>query len=1064
MTFSLLNATLPKEPPVPSSAPLSLAQTQAWVVEQLLPDTPLYTLAFRITVRGTVAEAGIRAALRHVTVRQSSFRTRFIEIEGTPAQIVEPAVEIPFDVIEMRDVAPHLHASFLRQRVQTWVQIPFRLNHAPLVRALWIPQSDTHATLLIAMHHIVSDASSTALIVQEVGAYYQAWLDGDPAPLAPLPLSYAEYARAQRATWKADPFWAAQYADGLPHLDLPTDFPRPALLTFAGGTVRRPLSYYQQTELARVGQQSNATLFMTLLALYSLWLYRYSGQQDMVIGVPVSVREQADLNDVVGFLVNTLPVRVRWQGDPLFQDLVTHVRTLTLAALSHPHFTPEQLLAPLAQERTTLLTSLYQVMFSYQNLPSPTVPIPYGTLEFDGEVETGTAKCDITLFVDRVGDETILRLEYNRDLFSEATMHRRLDQLIVMIDSIILRPASRLSEIAWWTASEQKQLLRTWNTTTVPFDANDSFLCMWERQVEQRPSAIAMVARDTTLTYSTLNDAATNLAATLQAVGIRREAPIALFLQRDDPDLLVALLAILKAGGAYLPLDPTHPPGRVAFMLQDAAVRWVLTTSALHALLPADATNVLHVDQPRLAAPYTPVTVLPEQLVYVLYTSGSTGTPKGVMVTHAGLANYLRWAQGAYDTGGIGSPVHSPLSFDLTVTSLLLPLTLGQRVQLLPATVGAEALRDALLAEAGWSVLKLTPAHLDLLRETLRLEQLATRRHLFVIGGEALSAAQIAPWREACPQLRLVNEYGPTETVVGCCIYEVPDTLTESGTLPIGRPIANTEIYLLDRYLAPVPVGVMGELYIGGLGVARGYLHRPALTAARFVPNPFGAAGSRLYRSGDVAKYRSDGTLEFHGRADRQIKLRGYRIEPGEIEALLRHQPTVRDVVVTVYGTQLVAYVVPTSGTVPVSELLDMARRLLPAYMVPDHIVPLSALPLSANGKIAWSELPAPLAMPAPAVTLPATPFEELTHDIWQAVLGRTDIDTGAHFFRLGGHSLLAAQVVSRLGNRLDIEIPLLTLFEYPILRDFAAAVEALLWAEVDALDDDDAARLLEED
>ncbi len=592
----------------------------------------------------------------------------------------------------------------------------------------------------------------------------------------------------------------------------------------------------------------------------------------------------------------------------------------------------------------------------------------------------------------------------------------------------------------------------------MPHVTDDTVLTLWDSQVRNSPDAIAVIGRQATLTYAELAAATQRLAAHLRASGAVQETAVALYFDRDDHHAVVALLAVLQAGAAYVPLDPTHPAERVAHMLADSGAPIVLSTTARAATLPFFSGTIIAVDDPCPDRQWQPVTVSPDTLAYVLYTSGSTGTPKGVMVTHGGLANYLRWARDAYTVAnGSGAPVHSPLTFDLTITALLVPLVAGKAVHLLPETAGAEALHDALLRRDDWSVVKLTPAHLDLLRATLPLHTFATRRHTFVIGGEALTAAQTAPWREACPSIRLINEYGPTETVVGCCTYEVTGDEPPDG-IPIGTPIANTQLYVLDAALRPTPAGEIGDLYIGGAGVARGYRNRPALTAERFIPDPFGAAGSRLYKSGDRARMRPDGLVEYCGRADTQLKIRGYRIEPGEIEAALRRHPAVRDAVVTAAdsatGKHLMAYVVAATGQeVNSAAVRESLYGIVPAYMVPPFIIPLEALPLTANGKVDRTRLPAPPTLVPTTPTPPATPIEALVFEIWAEVLGRADFDATADFFASGGHSLLAVQVLARIRMQLDLDIPLLTFFHHPTLQDFAVVVETLLFAAAESSD-----------
>jgi surfactin family lipopeptide synthetase A len=741
----------------------------------------------------------------------------------------------------------------------------------------------------------------------------------------------------------------------------------------------------------------------------------------------------------------------------------------------------------LQPERDLSHSPLFQVMFILQNAPRQVLELPGLTLT-PLELDSGTAKFDMTLSM--IEEAAGLRgwLEYNTDLFDAVTIRRLLGHFRSLLAGILTDPDQRLAELPLLTESERRQLLVAWNATAAQYPKDQCLPQLFEAQVEHTPDATAVVFEDQQLTYRELNVRANQLAHHLRKLGIGPEALVAICVERSL-DMVVGLLGILKAGGAYVPLDPAYPMERLVFMLEDAQASVLLTQKRLLASLPEHKTRVICLDtewevmaQEPAENPACKVTT--GNPAYVIYTSGSTGQPKGVMIPHQGIVNYLAWCTKAYAVaGGSGAPVHSPLGFDLTITSLFSPLLAGQSVVLLPEEQGIEALGTLLRTGDDFSLVKITPAHLEVLSQGLPAAAAVGRARALIIGGEALWGESLAFWRTHAPDTRLINEYGPTETVVGCCIYEVPPEASIPGPVPIGRPIANTQLYILDPMLQPVPIGVPGELYIGGDGLARGYLNRPDLTAEKFIPNPFGSEpGARLYKTGDLARHRPDGNLEFLGRLDHQVKLRGFRIELGEIEAVLGGHPAVREAVVVVRedvpgDVRLVAFVVSDREPAPPSrELRAFLQAKLPDYMIPSVFIRLDALPLTPNGKVDRRALPAPdQARPAPedAFVAPRTPVEEELARIWAQVLGLERVGIHDNFFALGGHSLLATRVVSRLRDTFHTELPLRSLFEAPTVAGLALTIAqrqaegaehaemARLLAELEGLPDEEARRLL---
>ncbi|MGZ3457554.1 MAG: amino acid adenylation domain-containing protein, partial [Archangium sp.] len=896
------------------------------------------------------------------------------------------------------------------------------------------------------------------VLVRELGALYAAFTSGQSSPLPELTLQYADYAAWQREWLRAETlevrlsYWSQQLQGAPRTLELPTDRPRPAVRRYSGASLPVRLSL-ELTEVVRtLARREGVTPFMVLLAAWQTLLSRYSGQDDISVGSPIAGRGRTELEGLIGFFVNTLVLRTRLGGDPTFRELLARVKETTLGAYAHQDLPFEKLVEELRPERDPSRPPLFQVMLDLQQDPLPELALPGLELRVL-EVDRRTAKFDLTLFLTDSARGLTGSLEYDTDLFDGSTAARMLGHLRVLLEGITAHPEHRLSELPLLSDAERRQLLVEWNDTATDLPHHTCFHQLFEAQVAHTPEAVAVEDAGTRLTYRELDVRANQLAHHLRSLGVGPEVRVGLCVERSV-EQVVGLLGVLKAGGAYVPLDPAQPADRLRYMLEDAATPVLITVERLAGTLPLKDERLVRLDAEaealaRQSARAPDSGVGPKHLAYVLYTSGSTGRPKGVMVPHGGLSNYLHWAVEFYGLReGNGAPVHSPLVFDLTVTSLLAPLAAGRTVWLLPEKAGAEGLTQALRARTGYSLAKLTPAHWELVRQTLPAAEAEGRVGTLVVGGEALPPTSLGYWREHMRGTRLVNEYGPTETVVGCCVYEVPGHEAPRGPVPIGRPIANTRLYVLDARMRPVPVGVPGELYVGGWGVTRGYLGRPELTAEHFVPNPFGTQpGARLYRTGDLVRHRADGNLEYLGRLDLQVKLRGHRIELGEVEATLAQHPSVREVVVVVRedspgDKRLVAYL--QGEGLESRELRSFLQRKLPEYMVPTAFVVLEALPLTSNGKVDRKALPAPEAERLVEGTLaaPRTPAEELLAGIWARVLGVERVGIHDDFFELGGHSLLATQVVARIRDTFQVEVPLSLLFAAPTVARLAERME----------------------
>ena len=766
-------------------------------------------------------------------------------------------------------------------------------------------------------------------------------------------------------------------------------------------------------------------LYTVLMAALKVCLYKYTNQDLISVGSP-ALKELGKANALT--IVDQLDSELK------FQELLLQVRESLLAAYANQQYPFSRLLRDLQLESNGSCP-LFDVALALTNL--------HGTL-----AET---RHDITLTFTRSGDELSGQVEFKPERFKRASIERLRDHFLNILSAGVTDKKQRLREFELTKASEREQLLHGWNQTRKDHPRETCLQRLFEQQVRKSPTHIAVKFGEHALTYNQLNAKANQLARHLRRLGVGPEVLVGLHLERSF-ELVIGMLAVLKAGGAYVPLDLIYPKERQAFMLADARLKVLLTQQHLVNNLPEhEATTVLLDSWGSFASESRhdlETNVTSENLAYVLYTSGSTGRPKGAMISHRGLLNYLSWATECYRVWeGQGAPVHSPVGFDLTVTSLFPPLLAGKSVVLLREEEGVEALLTA-LREDDFSLVKLTPSHLEVLKALPSAEIAAQRARTFVVGGEALYGESLSFWREHNPQVRIINEYGPTETVVGCCVYEVPFGDCNDGTVPIGRPIDNTQLYILDPHMKPLPLGITGELYIGGVGLARGYMNRPELTAERFVPDPFGIeAGARLYRTGDLVRARMDGTLEFVGRRDRQVKVRGYRIELAEIEATLMRLPEVREAVVALdeigAETALIAYVV---GTVSSDQIRESLQAQLPPYMVPSHVVVLERFPLTTHGKVDQRELRALAAAAernAAEGGAPLTTVEQRIAEMWSEVLGVKSVGREANFFDLGGHSLLATQVIARVRERLQVEIPLQRLFEYPTVIEFAAQIEA---------------------
>ena len=1040
--------------------PLSFAQQRLWFLDQLEPNSPFYNIPESVHLTGKLDIGIFERALNEVVRRHEILRTTFETIDGKPIQRIAAESKMRVKVIDLEGLPADARDREVIRLAQIEAQQPFNLAVWPLMRVLLLRLSAEDHVILITMHHIIGDDWSTNVLVQEITQLYAAFSAGKASPLPGLPIQYADYAVWQKGWMQGEvlerqlSFWKEMLAGLPPLLELPTDRPRPAVQSFRGAYQTFGLSSELSARIRALCQQENATLFMLILAAFQVLLARYSGQEDISVGTPIANRNRADIEPLIGFFVNTLVLRTDLSGDPSFRDLLKRVREIAFSAYAHQDMPFEKIVDALQPERNLSYTPLFQVMLVFQNTPQRIQEFP-GMSVSPLEVHSGTAKFDLTLFMLEEGEQIGGALEYNTDLFDDSTITRLINHFQVLLEGIVQNPDQTLGHLPLLTLAESQQIIEGWNDTQAEFPSHLCAHQLIEEQISRTPDAVAVTFQGSSLTYAGLNRQANQLAQFLRKRGVGPEVCVGICMERSL-ELMVGFLGIWKAGGAYIPIDPHYPPDRLAFMLEDSRVPVLLTQERLLAGLPEMGVEVICLDRDwDVIAQESDVPaesgVGPDNLAYVIYTSGSTGKPKGAMIIHRGLVNYLTWCQRAYPlVEGRGTPVHSSISFDLTVTSLFPALLAGKTVFMLPEDQGVEALSEFLSREKDLSLIKITPAHLKLIGEQVNPREAARLTHSFIIGGENLLVDHIAAWQENAPATDLVNEYGPTETVVGCCVYTAPRGKHKTGVIPIGKPIINTRLYVLDRFLQPVPVGVRGELYIAGAGVARGYLNRPELTAERFLPDPFSVnPEDRMYKTGDVVRYLPDGNIECLGRVDFQIKLRGFRIELGEIEALLGQFTGIKEAAAWVLEEnerkRLVAYLVPDDlNTTPnLDRLRGFLQTRLPDYMIPSAFVVLDHLPLTPNGKLDRKALPHPVD-PASQEggserVAPRTQAEQILAAIWREMLGLQEVSVEDNFFELGGDSIVSIQIVSR-ARQAGLNLSPRMIFEFPTIAGLAQA------------------------
>ncbi len=1050
--------------------PASFFQESLWFLSQLEPNRAAYNMASTIQFTGMLNLTVLEQALNTIVQRHEALRTTFTVEDEQLVQVISPSRFIPLQMVDLRTLSKEERETATLRIVKEDAQRPFDLVHGPLLRTTLLLLDTEEHMLVLNMHHIISDEWSLRVLCNELAALYEAFLHDLPSPLPQPQIQYADFAVWQRQHLQGEvletqlSYWQQQLNHIPTLLELPTDHPRPAVQTFQGARYSFVLSEEITDALRVLSRREGTTLFMTLLAAFNLLLYRYTGQTDITVGSPIANRNHSGMEELIGFFVNTLVLRTDLSDNPTFVELLKQVRKDAIEAYAHQDLPFERLVEELHPERNLSYNPLFQVMFTLQTAPLTTFNLP-GLHMRIAEVENETAKFDLSLTLKDTGQEMVGFLEYNTDLFEPTTISRMGGHFQKVLEGIITTPQQRISDLPLLTEQQRHQLLVEWNPPSEDFPHDQCIHQLIEAQVERTPQAIAVMCDGQQLTYHELNRRANQLAHLLQARGVEPEVLVGICMQRSL-DMLVGLLAILKAGGVYVPLDPDAPPDRLAFLLEDTHMPLLLTHQPLLARFPSSAlpSQVFCLDTERQtlsqyseANPVSEVTA--EHLAYVIYTSGSTGQPKGVLIEHHALAAHCQAMVQSFELRAEDRVLQfSAFTFDVSLEQLLPSLLVGARVVMRGQEVwSADELWRAII-ELGLTVVNVTPAYMQHVLEEWRQTPQQWQAHqlrLLILGGDRVLPNLLKMWRQMPLQsVRLLNAYGPTETTITATLFDMSQAGEHEPAgeiVPIGRPLPHRTVYLLDASGTLVPVGMTGELHIGGSLLARGYLNRPELTAERFIADPFSQQPhARLYKTGDVARYRADGTIEFLGRMDHQVKLRGFRIELGEIEAALRQHPAVRETIVVIQEDTpgeryLVAYVVPKGETVESNLLWNYLKQKLPAYMVPTAFVQLESLPLMSNGKVDRRALPVSKVNKSAikeTFVAPEHKVHQQLVQIWEELLNVQPIGIKDNFFFLGGHSLLAARLVSRIEQIFGKRIPLTTLFTGPTIEQLANALQ----------------------
>lgn len=1050
----LLAHLLQQQASEPKRAPLSFAQERLWFLTQLEPENSSYNLPFALRLSGELDVAALERSIDAIIARHETLRTKFVAVDGEPFQFVSSTATATLEVFDLTPFAEAEAERELKRLMTAVAERCFDLASDYPIRASLLKLSGDDHVLLVTMHHIISDAWSVSIFTHELSSFYKAFTTNGAAELPELPIQYSDFANWQRNWLQGDAlreqlaYWVSQLA-GAAKLNLPTDHARPKLRTHRGGHFSFTLPASLTDKLKNLSNTEGATLFMTLLAAFNVLLFRYTGEQDIVVGSPIAGRNRIETEPLIGFFVNSLALRTDLSGSPTFREVIGRVKEVAVSAYAHQDLPFEKLVEELNPARDVSQTPVFQVMFGLQNSPRAAADLHNLNVRRI-PTEVRTAKFDLTLLLSDTANGLSGWFEYNADLFEATTIERLANHFENLLASVAATPDVSVAALPFVGAQEQQQLLLEWNNTETAYPRDKCIQELFEEHVRRNPNAVALVFNDRQLTYDTLNTKANQLAHQLKKQGVGPEVIVGLAMDRSA-EMIVGLLAILKAGGAYLPLDPSYPRERLAFMIEQTRTRIILTQKHLRDSLPANELSVVVLDlqsnELKFEAAQNPVsTSAPENLAYVMYTSGSTGKPKGVSITHRNVMRLVQETNYARLTSDEVFLQFAPVTFDAATFEIWGALLNGAR--LVVAAPGIESLANLgdTIQRHKVTTVWLTAGLFHQIVDS-EIDKLQGVRQLLA-GGDVLSVPHVETAVQKLSGCQVINGYGPTEnTTFTCCERVTAHSIGHS--VPIGRPIANTQVYVLSPDLQLVPVGVAGELFIGGDGLARGYFDVADATAEKFLPNPFARKpGERIYRTGDQVRYRNDGSIEFLGRLDQQVKIRGYRIELGEIELALSQHPAVQDCVVTIQTSRfgekrLAAFVVLHGGqTARSEELKQFLNGKLPEYMAPSFVGILEQLPLTENGKIDRDALPHIDELSAKEVFVaPSTEVERKLAAAWIKVLGLEQVGVHENFFDLGGYSLLAVKLINEIERELGQKIPLMTLFQTATIAGLAGVL-----------------------
>jgi amino acid adenylation domain-containing protein len=1057
-----------------ASAPLSFTQRQMWVIDQMTPGNPAYNLPYGFRVRGPLALAPLEDSFNEVIRRHEALRTTFAVKEGEPLQVIHPELKIKINVRALDHWKGEERDNRLQALASEESVTPFELSRLPLIRVSLFSLAEAEHILIINLHHIVADGLSVGRLLNELDTFYRAFTEGGRPRPPELGVQYGDFALWQcrmlaneAAHANQVEFWQKQLGGTLPVVELPADKPRPTFQSFNGSNVFFNIPTGLTQDLRSLGAREGCTFFMTVLAAFQVLLQRYSGGEDIVIGAPVAARTPGELEPLIGLILNMVALRCDLSGNPTFLELLRRSRDTTLNAFSNSDLPFGALMQHLKYERDPSRNPVFQVVLQVLSNTAPKIgELDISNFHFDLKF----AQFDLSLHLYEEAGGYQGRFEYCSDLFETQTIRRVCVHFVNLLEAIGREPDRSISALPMFTDAERRQLLVDWNQTSVDYPRDSCIHELFETQARCTPNAVALEYEGRRLTYSELNARANQIARYLARHGVGPEVMVGVCMERSL-ETVVGILGILKAGGAYVPLDPDYPASRLSFMLEDTVAPVLLTQAKLRDRLPAYAGRTVSLDADWLQLALESqddldVNVNARNLAYVIYTSGSTGQPKGTCIEHRSVVRLVKSTNYAELGPQEVFLQFAPISFDASTLELWGSLLNGAKLVVCPA--GQLSLQDLgrVIQERGVTTLWLTAA----LFHQMVDEQIGSLQGVrqLLAGGETLSVSHVRRMLEVIGKNRLINGYGPTESTTFACCHVMTAQSRIEQTVPIGRPIGNTRVYVLDGYMRPVPIGVGGELYIGGDGLAREYLHQPELTAQTFVPDPFSReAGARLYKTGDRVRFRADGCIEFLGRIDHQVKIRGFRIELGEIESALSQHPAVREVVVLARedvpgDKRLVGYVVAKNPSADlVGELRALLRASLPEYMIPAAFVLLDAFALTHNGKIDRKQLPFPGRSDSEQIAYvgPRTPTEEILAGAWAEVLGLERVGIDDNFFKLGGHSLLATRIIVRVREAFQIDLPMRRLFETPTIAMLAKTIEELILKKIDSLSEEEVRR-----